>query len=767
MKKFTHLISRSITRTTSADVELPAPYEANCFHQLTSSRLRHGDSFQRSSTRAALSRIVANEANFKHVCWTCKGIDFPKVLSWQHGDSRPWVPLAHTLSPEFPDCPYCNFFRAMIGSEGITDGSGKFTPYLRIRMAFEKLGVSEKHELAYDVLFEVMCRNKSLPEGYLVRTAEDESDTTGYNAIMYNIGIRGRTVKPRLDPAVPKAWLDFCKGNHQKTACARFEPLVEGLRLIDCENHRLVNTADFDSDFIEYTTLSYVWGDMDRDVFVDEGDNLFDDTPQIIGDAIYLSEVLGFRYLWVDRVCLSKLDEQERIRQTRLTGEIFAQSALTIVVAAGSSVDDGIPGISVARQAQMSLQVGQDVFTTSLVRPDLEIASSVWATRGWTFQEAALARRRLVITPSQAYFQCQAVHCHESLSVSLHYAPGLDLGRVFPETGAGTQPEHLRHQIKTYITKEFTHPQDRLLAFEAILRHYSQLERGVDNLVGLPLFNACDFSSSSAPVDRVTSRTDRLATGLGWLPEPTNPSQTHTNPYALAYDELFPSWSWLAWRLRTGHSIQNNTFKFNLADESVPQPFEGVGAAPMMEIGIGFEDGQVLPWEADEEDAIGTKTERVTFLRLKTFTFDLTINKDTGSITMPTTPSLPLSRKEAIKSWFQHSYASPPCPPASPATESTTAVDDAAIPNGRYALTALLLAGRNWTARGPGERSATILVCGRKSGGRLVRLGAMNLPFGTFVKLNEDTAVLEDVEMDGSGKVKGELRLRLKELDIY
>lgn len=729
---------------------MPAPFEANCFHQLTSSRLRHGESFNHSSPRETLSHIVANEANFKDVCWTCKGIDFPKVLSWHPGDTRPWVPLSHTLAPEFPDCPFCNFFSAMVGAEGVADGTGKFAPYLRIRTAFERLGVSEMHELGADVLFEVMSRNKSLPEGYLVRTADDECDMTGYNAIISNIGIQGRVVKPRLDPLLPKTWLDFCKSNHQKTACERFEPLVEGLILIDCESHRLVSTKEFDSDFLEYTTLSYVWGDLDRDTFVDKDNNLLDDTPQVIADAIYLSEVMGFRYLWVDRLCLPQAVE-DRERQTKLVGEIFAQSALTIIVAAGSAVDDGLPGVSLGRIAQMSLKVENDLFTTTLMRPDLEIASSVWATRGWTFQEAALARRRLVITPSQVYFQCRDLHCHESVSVSLHYAPGLNLGRAFLETGAGTQPEHLRHQIKNYITKEFTDPKDRLIAFEGILRHYSKLERSVDNFLGLPLFNVGDFG-----VEGAVSKTDRLAVGLAWLPEPTSPSQTHVDPYYLAYEELFPSWSWLAWRLRDGQNIENSKLKFDHADESSPQPFQGVQAAPKMEVSVGFEDDSVLAWEEDG-DAINEKTERVTFLRLKTFSFELTITKEAEAVIMPFAPPLPQSSRDTIKSWFQHAYSA--------STDSQSTSDEASIPTGSYTLTGLLLAGKNWT--GPGEKSATILICHQKEGGHMTRLGAIHVPYGNYVTLSEETAGLEAVEADSTAGTKGDLALRLHEFDIY
>lgn len=755
--------SHAISRTTAADFEVPAPYEANCFHQLTSSRpkLGAGDSFLRR--RPPLERVVAGEANFKDVCWTCKGIDFPKVLAWRYGDARPWVPLSHTLNAdnrrEFPNCPYCNFFRAMVGDAegGVVDGSGKFTPYLRVRMAFEieRLGIGEKHDLAYEVLFEVMCRNRSLPEGYLVRAdASDECGLAGYNAIMNDVCMRGRSVSPRLDPALPATWLEFCRANHQKTACTRFEPLVSGMRLIDCDSHRIVCVDDFDSDFLEYSALSYVWGDSpEREVFTEaDGLTLLDDTPQVIGDAIYLSEVLGIKYIWVDRICLAGLDEEEKTRQIHLAGDIFAQAALTIIVASGTSVEDGIPGVSVARTAQMSLKVESDLFTTTLIRPDMEIGDSVWASRASTFQEAALSRRRLVITPSQAYFQCRATHCHESLSASLHYSTGLNLGRAFPEAGPGTEPGHLAGQIQSYIPMELADPGKRLLDFEGIIRHYAKL--GVDSFVGLPLFNPADFSAG-----RFVSRTDRLAVALGWLPEPVRRSRTFVDPYAYRYGEHYPSWTWLAWGPRPGQPLERDfKFRFGLVDEGRSgTALNGVYAAPKMEVDVGFEDGRVLGWEVDDDEV--RETTGVKFLRLRTFGFDVVITKDkeAQAVTMPDAPLLPGTSVDAIRSWFQRVYAQPS--PSSPGA--------VAIPDGTYTLTGLLIAGRGWDSDPAGEKSATVMVCVKRDGGddnQLVRIGTTIVPFTGFRFVEVDMAALEGVENDGG---KGDVELHMREVDIY
>ncbi|KAH3995743.1 hypothetical protein HBI56_146050 [Parastagonospora nodorum] len=52
------------------------------------------------------------------------------------------------------------------------------------------------------------------------------------------------------------------------------------------------------------------------------------------------------------------------------------------------------------------------------------------STRGWTFQEAALNRRRLVFTEDQLYFECRTMNCSESA----HYP----LGQMHVESKAET-----------------------------------------------------------------------------------------------------------------------------------------------------------------------------------------------------------------------------------------------------------------------------------------------------------------------------------------
>ena len=802
-------------------------HEAPCFHQLSSTRLLHGGKPVQRAPPPPASLIVADEAS-ELWCARCAGTDFAHLLDWKPGDPRPWVQLSHVLEQEGePECPYCSFFRALLGvasssteqqqeDAGASAGAGKFAPYLRIRLAFERLGVKEKHELGKAVLIEVMAKNKSLPWGYVVKAADEEgASMAGYMGDAETLGLRGRIVTPLLDPLLPRLWLDYCVDHHGDTeGCAREEPPVSGLRLVDVESGCVVSAEDLDqATYPDYLSLSYVWGVGEWGDELEEGGKLPADVPPLIADAIGFTKTLGFRYIWIDRYCFFQLPEATRRLQLDRMGDIFSQSTLTLIVAAGDGVSEGIPGISVPRNTQLSLKTDTGLFTTSLLRPDAEVASSTWASRAWTYQEGLLARRRLIFTPSQVYFQCRSLHCHESLSVPLEKAPALNLGRVFPEHGGGSQASDLKTHIKAYINKEQAQAEDRLNAFRGLLYHYRhKLDHGVDSLLGLPLFHPEAFST-----DKVVSQTDRLAVALSWVPNHTLASQsTPMMPYLLDPARHFPSWTWLAWRLRPGQTPLNHSFHFSLLGDSEGSP---VSAPPQMEISVGFEDGKLLSWEIDG-DAIGKRREEtISFLRIRSYVFEMTVDKEGENVALAGV-NLDRARRDAVKGWFRAAAATAQLPALNEDADSSDS--QIGLPDGEYQLTGVILSGKNWRNDGqPVE--ATFLICkrqgwrtpkkevkevqkeeeeaptGKQSGDttgsedkedesqeekmeevkdkkkakvaeeeeadKMVRLGALTITFNSFTPFDENKAVLEGLELDAGDR--GDMNVELRDIDIY
>ncbi|KAM3445279.1 hypothetical protein NHJ13734_000617 [Beauveria thailandica] len=786
----------------------------------------NGDTPGLSGIELAVAGAANTETATDHaqlICETCAAIGFPKLFDWKPGEARPWVSLAHTLKDE-TNCPYCTFFQAMIGhiSSLGTDGAdtpitaqslngtdtearqlsatSTFTPYFRIRHAFERLGISQKHELGRAVLFEVTTKSKSLPRGYILPALHDETGLDGYLESsrgdslsetgtqssqpslqqLPSNSLRGRSVTALLDTALPRCWIDYCKDYHTDERCAAklAPPGKTNLTLIDVESHKVVLAADLERQNYEYVTLSYATGDYELEPFI-QSTQLPTTLPATFQDSLSLTHSLGYRYLWIDHYCLpSREHKLERRQQLDLVGEVFAHSVLTLIVAAGDSIAHGIPGVSVPRdQDQLSLQNESGLFTTSLLRPDVQVAASLWANNAWTLQEGLLARRRLILTSSQAYFQCSALHCHESISVPLRLAPSFTLGRIFPLDGIGSAD--IRSLIGTYMTREISRSQDRLDAFRGLSRAFATKDQArIDTFMGLPLFDPDSFTNV-----KVVSQTDRLAIAMSWMwsgriVSSSQEADSDLEPCYLDKTANFPSWTWLSWRIRRGQFsqfISHGGRSFCIPQTSGhPLPVvDGLGAPPRTEISVGFADGLLVSWEIDGV-AISRRAEPITFLRFKTFCFDIKVTKkdDEWHIAEPV-DVFDRAARDTILLLVRSSHV-----PAN-ANHDTSAV----IPDADFTVTAMLLTGRNWrpaessaetkTLTSPTEHPVAALLCAPKDWQPeqpLVRLGVVCFGSTEFIMKEPKNDEEGEATLEGIASVSGEkksLETKLRELDLY
>lgn len=110
---------------------------------------------------------------------------------------------------------------------------------------------------------------------------------------------------------------------------------------------------------------------------------------------------------------------------------IYEKADAALVAAAGEDAKYGLPGMhSQMRTRPQTLKVAGVTVRCVPSLPQMVIKSSVWATRGWTYEEAFLSRRRLVFLDDQVYFECNAAHSCDRISVS----PGVALLPLFGTT---------------------------------------------------------------------------------------------------------------------------------------------------------------------------------------------------------------------------------------------------------------------------------------------------------------------------------------------
>jgi hypothetical protein len=276
------------------------------------------------------------------------------------------------------------------------------------------------------------------------------------------------------------------------------------------------------------------------------------------------------------RFCIDADKPDEKHDQIRRMGDIYRAAEFTIVAAPGSSGAAGIPGVgSSTRDPQHTSRMKKITLLPTLPHPTFSISNTTWATRGWTYQEAVLSRRRIVFTSQQVYFECGAMQCVEALD---HYAtPRKDSGlfgnpsasALFYRTGqfsgdnevipfgyrnmrnkfqSGKKDnvlsalERLWHQIEEYSSRQLTFDHDGLNAFVGILGDACLNNKLVlYHVMGLPVLLASMHFMMLQTLLWSTGRfkqstSNNVSIGAFTLSDPSirRPS--------------LPSWSWAGWR---------------------------------------------------------------------------------------------------------------------------------------------------------------------------------------------------------------------------
>ena len=154
-------------------------------------------------------------------------------------------------------------------------------------------------------------------------------------------------------------WVAYCD-NHHRGSCFRIEDpwwmmdTPGRLLFVDVEEE-CVTLQPGTSD---YLTLSYVWGpDLSPLVAMKanieglceahslaESSPLGTRLPRTIRDAMEVTRRLGYRFLWVDRLCIVQDDEATKPAHLASMAAIYGNSSITII-ADNVGDDEGLPGV--------------------------------------------------------------------------------------------------------------------------------------------------------------------------------------------------------------------------------------------------------------------------------------------------------------------------------------------------------------------------------------------------------------------------------------
>jgi hypothetical protein len=231
------------------------------------------------------------------------------------------------------------------------------------------------------------------------------------------------------DPALWRSWVDACVKTHDMSKPIdpnRYTPT----RLIDMRagtaRLRLVESYD---GFPEYVALSHCWGGSLplRTTSANFNDHLdaipWESMPASFRDAVEVTLALGYRFLWIDCLCIIQDSEPDWLRECALMLRVYSCAAVTIASSQSTSPSDGIfkivdrPSYTCTvptcwpSTGELDSLIIDLPLHPELCGPDC-VAIGPLKERGWALQERLLSQLVLHICADGTFFEC--AHCERS-----------------------------------------------------------------------------------------------------------------------------------------------------------------------------------------------------------------------------------------------------------------------------------------------------------------------------------------------------------------
>ncbi|KAE8445543.1 hypothetical protein EG329_013307 [Mollisiaceae sp. DMI_Dod_QoI] len=546
---------------------------------------------------------AGHNASAEYLCDRCRVINFDAILfndrepPKYEGESQDVVVLGPFQNWDIDACIFCKALSNLIPAEHRENPSDKYV--LQSLPSENSSWIRYYYPLLVD-----------LPPTIILRMEDrGRTDHTGKCIIpQTNESSFIRILNPSvIDYDVLKGWLTVCGKMHTSSCFSEDRTTVQYLKFLDCRSRKLVP-----ADSLPYVTLSYMWGANERPPLYTE--QLGTDLPPTIEDAIAVTLQLGYQYLWIDRYCINQQNKEQAMSQIQQMDSIYMDSEVTIVAAAGVGPGYGLPGVSCPRRPQPVAKIGQLQLVSpgSVARQVLK--ESRWSTRGWTFQEAYLSRRRIIFTDEQVYYECDGMYSYESLNIPLaemhnvdgqmldpKYFNNLDGKIVIFPGGVGHEALHIFDRIIDFSVRSLTYTSDKLNGFLGIAKAFETGPHRVRNLWGSPILPKT-IEQGKKP-DSWDYHVAELLSSMCWL-------------YGDAERvPSLPSWSWVGWDGDLFFSYMGS--------------IHGLDQTPNATVSIELADGKVLDWNTfhDTYAKVNSLTNISQFIHVSAWAIPLRILK--------------------------------------------------------------------------------------------------------------------------------------------
>ncbi|KAK3304909.1 heterokaryon incompatibility protein-domain-containing protein [Chaetomium strumarium] len=288
---------------------------------------------------------------------------------------------------------------------------------------------------------------------------------------------------------------------------------------------------------VPYLTLSHCWGTSLPLRLTKNNYSEFLRTsscsrlPKTFQDALDVTLSLGFRYIWIDSLCIIQGDADDWRTQSSMMWNIYKSSECNI---AATWASDGRGGCFAERVIEKPTTIVLDSIgarpTTSIryrveyeLRYQEDVMEAPLNSRCWVVQERYLAKKQLNFARSQVYWECPELLASEHFPTGIPKAITHSNDR-FPNTKPTIDSKtglDLRREwgrlVKHYSSCKLTYQSDKLIALSGL---------------------AAEVRNATNDVYLAGMWQEDLQRQLCWMPYSINRSRT------AAY--LAPTWSWVS-----------------------------------------------------------------------------------------------------------------------------------------------------------------------------------------------------------------------------
>jgi hypothetical protein len=228
-------------------------------------------------------------------------------------------------------------------------------------------------------------------------------------------------------------WIERCETKHTTCGSSTGQIPWRPTRLLDvspteaCLPRLVITENENVSSMGPYIALSHCWGRSKILTLKTSNIDTFrhaipvSDLPLNFREAIQVSQNLGFKYIWIDSLCIIQDSVEDWRKEAAMMGKVYKYASLCIA-ATGSHDAEG--GLFRKRNTTLLSPYRLNIITKSHAQSYLALRADLWSSgvteaplnrRAWVVQERLFAPRTLHFGREQIFWECRELEACEVL----------------------------------------------------------------------------------------------------------------------------------------------------------------------------------------------------------------------------------------------------------------------------------------------------------------------------------------------------------------